>query len=57
VSYLEWVQNRIGYYWTEERVNQDLKRIMDTAFDHVYETSRRHRVPMRIAAFMVSIKR
>ncbi len=57
VSYLEWVQNRMGYYWTEERVNQDLKRIMETAFDHVYETGRKHRVPMRIAAFMVAIKR
>ena len=57
VSYLEWVQNRMGYYWTEERVNQDLQRIMDTAFDEVYATMRRRRVTMRIAAFMVAIQR
>ena len=57
VSYLEWVQNRIGYYWTEERVNQDLQRIMDTAFDEVYTMMRRRRVTMRIAAFMVAIQR
>ncbi len=46
VSYLEWVQNRMGYYWTEERVNQDLKRIMETSFDKVYaddeEEAREH---------------
>jgi glutamate dehydrogenase/leucine dehydrogenase len=57
VSYLEWVQNRIGYYWTEARVNEDLKRIMETAFDDVYATMKRRRVSMRIAAFMVAIQR
>ena len=57
VSYLEWVQNRIGYYWPEERVNADLQRIMVTAFDAVYDTMRRRRVSMRIAAFMVAIQR
>jgi glutamate dehydrogenase (NAD(P)+) len=57
VSYLEWVQNRIGYYWTEQRVNEDLQRIMETAFDEVYETMQRRRVSMRIAAFMVAIHR
>jgi glutamate dehydrogenase (NAD(P)+) len=57
VSYLEWVQNRMGYYWPEERVNADLRRIMEAAFDEVYETMRRRRVTMRIAAFMVAIRR
>jgi glutamate dehydrogenase (NAD(P)+) len=57
VSYLEWVQNRMGYYWTEERVNQDLQRIMVAAFDEVYTTMQRRRVSMRIAAFMVAIRR
>jgi glutamate dehydrogenase/leucine dehydrogenase len=57
VSYLEWVQNRMGYYWTEERVNADLRRIMQTAFDEVYAMKRLRRVSMRIAAFMVAIRR
>ncbi|MBM4197508.1 MAG: Glu/Leu/Phe/Val dehydrogenase [Gammaproteobacteria bacterium] len=57
VSYLEWVQNRMGYYWTEERVNQDLKRYMDHAFDVVYDTMKKRRVSMRVAAFMVAIQR
>ncbi len=57
VSYLEWVQNRMGYYWPEARVNEDLERIMQAAFDEVYATMRRRRVSMRIAAFMVAIRR
>jgi glutamate dehydrogenase (NAD(P)+) len=57
VSYLEWVQNRMGYYWTEQRVNDDLQRIMETAFDEVYATMQKRRVSMRIAAFMVAIRR
>ena len=57
VSYLEWVQNRMGYYWPEERVNADLRRIMETAFDEVYAMKRARRVSMRIAAFMVAIRR
>jgi glutamate dehydrogenase (NAD(P)+) len=57
VSYLEWVQNRMGYYWTEERVNEDLQRIMESSFDKVYDTMKKKRVSMRIAAFMVAIQR
>jgi glutamate dehydrogenase/leucine dehydrogenase len=57
VSYLEWVQNRMGYYWPEHRVNEDLQRIMEAAFDEVYTTMQRRRVSMRIAAFMVAIRR
>ena len=57
VSYLEWVQNRMGYYWPESKVNEDLQRIMQSAFDEVYYTMRRRRVSMRTAAFMVAIHR
>lgn len=57
VSYLEWVQNRMGYYWPESRVNDDLQRIMGVAFDDVYAMMRKRRASMRIAAFMVAIQR
>jgi glutamate dehydrogenase (NAD(P)+) len=57
VSYLEWVQNRMGYYWTEEKVNADLEHITNRAFDSVYATSRQFKVSMRIAAFIVGIQR
>jgi len=57
VSYLEWVQNRTGYYWTEERVLSDLDRNMREAFRDVLQASLDHEVPMRVAAFIVAIER
>jgi len=57
VSYLEWVQNRMGYYWKAERIQQDLEEIMNGSFQSVLETSLKHKVPMRIAAFIVGIQR
>jgi glutamate dehydrogenase/leucine dehydrogenase len=45
VSYFEWVQNRLGYKWTAERVNRRSDRIMKDAFDHVYEASVKYDVP------------
>jgi glutamate dehydrogenase len=57
VSYLEWVQNNMGYYWSEERVLHDLKAIMDHAFQNVLQTSLEYSVPMRTAAFIVGIQR
>ncbi len=55
VSYFEWVQNRLGYKWTADRVNRRSDRIMKDAFDHVYEASKKYDVPMRIAAYIVAI--
>ncbi len=55
VSYFEWVQNRLGYFWTEERVNRRADRVMKTAFEAVYAASIKHNISMRIAAYVVSI--
>ena len=55
VSYFEWVQNRLGYKWTADRVNRRSDRIMKDAFDNVYEASKKYDVPMRIAAYIVAI--
>jgi glutamate dehydrogenase (NAD(P)+) len=55
VSYFEWVQNRLGYFWTEERVNRRADRIMKQAFESVYEASTKYNVNMRIAAYIVAI--
>ncbi|NJN24493.1 MAG: Glu/Leu/Phe/Val dehydrogenase [Cyclobacteriaceae bacterium] len=57
VSYFEWVQNRIGYKWTRERVNRRSDRIMRSAFENVYKTSIKYNVTMRIAAYIVAIDR
>jgi glutamate dehydrogenase (NAD(P)+) len=55
VSYFEWVQNRLGYKWTADRVNRRSDRIMKDAFEHVYEAAVKYSVPMRIAAYIVAI--
>lgn len=55
VSYFEWVQNRLGFKWTLERVERRSDRIMKDAFDKVYKASVDYKVPMRIAAYIVAI--
>ncbi|GAB3269221.1 Glu/Leu/Phe/Val dehydrogenase [Larkinella harenae] len=55
VSYFEWVQNRIGYKWTLDRINRRADRNMKDAFDRVFETSQKYKVSMRLAAYIVAI--
>lgn len=55
VSYFEWVQNRIGYKWSENRINRRCETSMKNAFDKVYKLAQKHGVSMRIAAYMVAI--
>ncbi|MDQ6827353.1 MAG: Glu/Leu/Phe/Val dehydrogenase [Gemmatimonadota bacterium] len=57
VSYFEWVQDRGGYFWTEETVNDRLLQIMQRSFADVLDLSKRHKVNMRTAAYMLSINR
>ena len=57
VSYFEWVQDRGGYFWSEETVNTRLEEIMVRSFNDVLALSRQHKVDMRTAAYMLSISR
>ncbi|MBA3415315.1 MAG: Glu/Leu/Phe/Val dehydrogenase [Chloroflexia bacterium] len=57
VSYFEWVQALQAFPWTEQEVNDRLRRIMSRAFLAVYETSERHGVHMRTAALVRAIAR
>jgi glutamate dehydrogenase (NAD(P)+) len=57
VSYFEWVQDRGGYFWDEETVNQRLERIMVRSFDEVVGMSEQHGVNTRIGAYMLAIER
>jgi len=57
VSYFEWVQDRGGYFWDEETVNQRLERIMVHSFDEVVAMADRHSVNTRIGAYMQGIER
>ncbi|MFT5280986.1 MAG: glutamate dehydrogenase/leucine dehydrogenase [Flavobacteriaceae bacterium] len=57
VSYFEWVQNRMHYYWNEKEVQEKLLTIMNNASDAVWEKSDRGQIPLRDAAFMLSMVR
>ncbi|HUR32687.1 MAG TPA: Glu/Leu/Phe/Val dehydrogenase [Vicinamibacterales bacterium] len=56
-SYFEWVQDRQGYFWTEQEVNERLEAKMCEAFDAVLQTSLKYRVDLRTAAYIVAINR
>ena len=57
VSYFEWVQNNTGYYWTEEEVNEKLREKLVKAFDTIYNLAENRKIDMRLAAYIVGIKR
>ena len=58
VSYFEWVQNRQRFSWTEERVNDELERIVVDAFDGLISTHEERGTPnLRTAAYVVAIQR
>ena len=55
VSYFEWVQDRMGYFWTLDMVEERLDRMMREAFDRVYAASEQHDVSLRIGAYVLGI--
>jgi glutamate dehydrogenase/leucine dehydrogenase len=57
VSYLEWVQNKAGYYWNEEEVNSKLEVMIKKAFEAIWEKSSKKKIPLKQAAFEVALER
>jgi glutamate dehydrogenase len=57
VSYFEWVQNKQGYYWDENEVKARLRRKMVSAFQQIYEISKNSNVNLRVAAYMVGVRK
>jgi len=55
VSYFEWAQDRAGYFWTLDRVNRRLERMMRSSFDAVYASASQHNVTLRIGAYILAI--
>jgi glutamate dehydrogenase (NAD(P)+) len=55
VSYFEWVQDRMGYFWTLHLVNERLERMMDEAFINVYKSAENYNVTLRIGAYILAI--
>jgi glutamate dehydrogenase (NAD(P)+) len=57
VSYFEWVQNKAGYYWTEEEVNAKHDHKMEIAFEHVWQNAAYFKTHMRIAAYITALQK
>lgn len=57
VSYFEWVQDRMGYFWREEVVNERLEEIMVASFNDLSRYAEEHKVDSRTAAYMLAIDR
>ncbi len=57
VSYFEWVQDLQNLFWREATINARLKEVMVKSFNEVLNMSRKHKVDMRTAAYMVAVNR
>ena len=57
VSYFEWVQDLQSFFWGETEVVDKLFRLLETAFTQVVSLSRKQKIPMRVAALSLGIKR
>ena len=61
VSYLEWVQGKAGYFWSEKEVNDKLKVMMEKAFEAIWKKSNPpaggKKMPLKQAAFEVALER
>jgi glutamate dehydrogenase (NAD(P)+) len=57
VSYFEWVQDRMGFFWSEDEVNQRLEEKMVASFNEVVKYAQTHNVDMRTASYMLAIDR
>jgi len=57
VSYFEWVQDLQNLFWREATINARLKEVMVKSFGDVLEMSKKHKIDMRTAAYMVAVHR
>jgi glutamate dehydrogenase (NAD(P)+) len=57
VSYMEWTQNRFGYYYAEDEINKRADRSMSRAFENVWAVAKKYKVSMRIAAYIFALEK
>ena len=55
--YLEWVQNRMGYYWPAERMEEEVSRIVGETFEEAMSIAKKGLIPLRLAAAVLAVKR
>src|SRR6185503_2998165 len=57
VSYFEWVQDLQSFFWGETEVMDKLFRTLETAFSQTLSLAKKQKLPMRVAALSLGIKR
>lgn len=57
VSYFEWVQDLQSFFWGETEIVDKLFRILETAYAQSLSASRKQKIPMRLAALSLGVKR
>ena len=57
VSYFEWVQDLQSFFWGETEITDKLFRILETAYTQILGVSRKQKIPMRLAALSLGVKR
>ncbi|MGE3802605.1 MAG: Glu/Leu/Phe/Val dehydrogenase [Candidatus Kapaibacterium sp.] len=57
VSYFEWVQNLQQFHWELEEVREKLEKILINSFQHIYEIAEKHKISLRLAAYVLAIER
>lgn len=56
VSYFEWVQDLQSFFWTEDQVNEQLKKIMVRGFERVWNLAESEKCDLRTAALMIGVR-
>ncbi len=57
VSYFEWVQDLQSFFWGETEITDKLFRILESSYTQILALSRKQKIPMRLAALSVGVKR
>ncbi len=57
ISYLEWVQNNMGYYWSFNEVANKMEDHIVRGFKDTLAVSKKYKIDMRKAAMVVAVSR
>ncbi|MBI4464777.1 MAG: glutamate dehydrogenase, partial [Acidobacteria bacterium] len=57
VSYFEWAQNLQQHFWEENRVNEEMEKILVKAFRNVVDVARSAKISLRGAAYQIAMER
>lgn len=57
ISYLEWVQNNMGYYWSFDEVANKMEANITKGFKDAYTMSKKLKIDMRKATMALAVER